>query len=506
MVAPKLPLPILKYLELSPEKLEDIIIEYPFYHFPRVAKLLDQHKLAGEDIVGLNYFGFEQNKINQYSLAYMNLEIEAIEQPQEIITNHHALEEDSSDFENVLIDVDDSSPSMSRMMVTEHNDFILDSPIVENKEEKLLLPFQEELENEVGQREDENDNAPSIVDIEKNLGETHLENNDITIEENNSIEFNLNDHLPIDLTSDEPIDIQWQIDSLAPLNQETSDELAIDNLNVEGDLAGHVVEEDIELTVEDKSEEIEPALELAALSVENLEWNDDILSFEKEEKPDSIYQNVFIDDETLKSLSSANIDSEYSESELLESISEESIEEEMPIESIVNDIFKQEDNTERDFSSWLMNFSDNKQALLPTEVINEAQSPVQDEVEWNLLHQSMVHYSIENDVEKKISAEEEQKANLTISKDEELEGVLKDKFILTQVETKKASRKTPVNVRPQDEALQSLQPIDINTEAMALLYTQQGNIPRAIEIYKKLIAQFPEKSSFFAVQIEKLTK
>lgn len=44
------------------------------------------------------------------------------------------------------------------------------------------------------------------------------------------------------------------------------------------------------------------------------------------------------------------------------------------------------------------------------------------------------------------------------------------------------------------------------SETLAKIYTAQGNYPRAIEAYEKLILKIPEKKSFFALQIEKLKK
>ena len=47
---------------------------------------------------------------------------------------------------------------------------------------------------------------------------------------------------------------------------------------------------------------------------------------------------------------------------------------------------------------------------------------------------------------------------------------------------------------------------DIVSETLAGIFAEQGNLPRAIEMYRKLMLSNPEKSSFFAALIEKLTR
>ncbi len=46
--------------------------------------------------------------------------------------------------------------------------------------------------------------------------------------------------------------------------------------------------------------------------------------------------------------------------------------------------------------------------------------------------------------------------------------------------------------------------LDIISETLATIYEKQGNKIKAIEIYKQLITKYPEKSSYFANQIDKL--
>jgi tetratricopeptide (TPR) repeat protein len=84
-----------------------------------------------------------------------------------------------------------------------------------------------------------------------------------------------------------------------------------------------------------------------------------------------------------------------------------------------------------------------------------------------------------------------------------IQSELIDKFILAN------PRIEPVTVRnslPADDISKpSVEEDDgLLTETLAKIYTRQGYYSRAIDIYEKLSLKFPEKSTYFASQIEKV--
>jgi len=77
-----------------------------------------------------------------------------------------------------------------------------------------------------------------------------------------------------------------------------------------------------------------------------------------------------------------------------------------------------------------------------------------------------------------------------------------EKFIR---EEPKISRPQGAFYNPNENAIKSSNDDeDIVSETLAQLYKNQGNPAKAIKIYAKLSLLFPEKSRYFAAQIEKL--
>jgi len=74
-----------------------------------------------------------------------------------------------------------------------------------------------------------------------------------------------------------------------------------------------------------------------------------------------------------------------------------------------------------------------------------------------------------------------------------------DKFIL---QNPKIDQRTPANPKLNLAKLQNIQPEELMTETLARIYVEQKNYSKAIQSYKILSLKYPEKSSFFAIQIK----
>jgi tetratricopeptide (TPR) repeat protein len=78
-----------------------------------------------------------------------------------------------------------------------------------------------------------------------------------------------------------------------------------------------------------------------------------------------------------------------------------------------------------------------------------------------------------------------------------------DKFLEAQPKmppVKEDASTSPTDSLPAQEDMNE----EFVTETLALIYTQQGYYKKALQIFKKLSLKYPEKSTYFAAQIEKV--
>lgn len=561
MVSSKLPLPILKYLEMEPSMVKRLVDDYPFYQLPLVAMLLNKNATEQLAISELNFFGFNHQKLENYARIYSSknitmsnlnkdpdelesevsfhdIRIDVSESSQSnLLTKHTVNQEDFAD--NSLATLDDLSMEGRDLIKLD----IDESPNTETNIEPLDI--ESEITTGTDQIADEQQENSKLE--ETNVLEDQTPVNEKTVETSETLELgNLTessgseilDSIDIEFSpAEESIEEEWadrlsmsneieekmealdlsqpNFDYSAPINvsldleidynNTASDEELAEKLKLDTHAQLDLESKDIEGTsfnIQTKSEEnqtnqeadLNPSLEIELIKIDlefaNLEADDSIVFDNKAENnyilpaAYEIISNESHTDEVLTA-DTSNVSSSNA-NELAENITD-------PAFSIPDTEF-------RDFSAWLASFSPQiENSQNPTSHLGKQEANSAQEVELN---KSIQANALQLMLQESMIQEDEH----TINRDNELEGVLKDNFFKTQVEIKKVSRKTPSDMRVQDEAQLSLQPLDLVSETLAILYLQQGNTTKAIEIYEKLITLIPEKSGFFALQIENLRK
>ena len=458
MVNTTLPLPILKYLELPPESVEAILLEYPFYQLPRVACILTHSQNLDNNGQDHNFFGFNKQKLNQYIHIFQQHSMEPILAEEDIDQPIEISSEPEAPFNNGDIIV-----SELKELSKEEKSRIINAQTIELGEDSSIE--EHSIKEEIFMESD-----PEAIDF------------DLT-----SVELG-----PIPLQV-ESIEIDFENELLLPdeeLAEKLTRKVEVQEINEDSDdldIQDSFIEEANSIS------KVEDILELGVLnaSIETFDTDESIL-FETEAP---IQNNIL--PAGIELLEREKLVNQAEQKEFIKSEIENELEEvklsEVDNEKVEADV--------KDFNSWLAVFStqpdsiENKSAIEAIDPTDEDSIELERNIQYSAQQSQML-----------ASYEDEENEISKISRDDELEGVLKDTYFKSQVELKKAKRKTPSEMRIQDEAQLSLQPLNLVSETMAILHAQQGNTSKSIEIYQKLIRLFPEKSSFFALQIQNLRK
>ena len=156
--------------------------------------------------------------------------------------------------------------------------------------------------------------------------------------------------------------------------------------------------------------------------------------------------------------------------------------------------------------------SENEEAGSTIFLINDETPPVEEKIFYMDPGFSFPDRSdlLELDLEEKASVEREEEIKDQIQKEYEEKNTKKqsqadliDKFIIANPRIEPQKEK-------YDQPLEDISKLYVEekggfvTDTLARIYINQGYYSKAIDIYEKLSLKFPEKSSYFAVQIEKV--
>jgi hypothetical protein len=192
--------------------------------------------------------------------------------------------------------------------------------------------------------------------------------------------------------------------------------------------------------------------------------------------------DIYEDDLTQEDSNTANDSGMTESNDTIETFSENTTE-----SSSQNNDLNTEDTDKRPFSSWL-------DMLNPTQKISKKEKPQIQKAEKTTETPS-INKTIE--LEDNFEFEGQQ----YVLDEGEFNEPIKN-YIQEQIETKNTKINPEETYKPK--SIDTIDFEEIVSETLAKLYLKQGHKEKGIRMYEKLILKFPEKSVYFASEIEKL--
>lgn len=192
-------------------------------------------------------------------------------------------------------------------------------------------------------------------------------------------------------------------------------------------------------------------------------------------------------------------------------------------ELMINEIEKNSDNAKSGEELHSLNFDSGHSIMIATEpdnlepagviFLHEEKITSQEEKVFFMdpgfsipEHSDLLELDLDLDKDKTLLSSDEERINMdSADKNSKkyLQSELIDKFIIAnpRIETQKDKA-----FLPNDDIFKPFveEEVGLVTETLAKIYVCQGYYSKAIDIYEKLSLKFPEKSSYFASQIEKV--